>query len=1234
MNLIVAHSGLSRSLRLFLAFTLVVSFWLTILRARPVFAAEQFTDIAASLEGVERGQVSWGDYDNDGWLDLLVLGCYGQDCDTGATLLIYRNNGDNTFSNIHAVLPVVFFGAAAWGDYDNNGALDLVITGGTYSVPIAEIYQNDGAGVFHDIIAGLPGLRMGSVAWADYNNDGYLDLVLSGDTGASTYVTVIYRNNGNGTFTDILAGLPGVYESSLAWGDYDRDGLKDLLVVGNMVGPVPISRLYHNNGDDTFSLVGAGLDGVGFGSGAWGDYDNDGELDILLTGVGSAGALSKIYHNAGGVFTAIAASLPAVSYGRGIWGDYDNDGLLDVLLTGQSGSARLTRLFRNYPAGTFTYVPSALPDVDYSSAAFADYDKDGKLDVAIMGWTGATNQTGIYHNDFTVAAPNAPPVAPAGLVLTMTGTLFDMSWTAASDDTTPPGALNYNLVVSTEPSWGDIVSPMSCSVAGCGGNGWRLVPQPGNAGQMLTATLHLTLPTGVYFWRVQAIDNGFSGGPFTGAAEIIVWPDTRTPQPSPINTRTATLTWTATATGTPTETPAPTETPTVTPTPTETATPTQTGTATPTATPTATATATPTATETGTATPTATYTPTATPTDTATPTFTPSLTPTATATATHTETGTATPTATATETATPTNTPSLTPTATATATDTPTATATATHTATNTATATATDTYTATPTPTVTGSATPTETGTPTLTATASATGTPTETGTATATATSSGTSTITQTPTETATRTATVTATATPTWTNTPTSTGTATVTQTPTNTGTPTLTLTPTHTATPTETFTPTSTPTVTNTPQGTKTGLATATGTRTMTRTVTNTKTPFATVTPAPQGTATETPVWFKSPTPTQAGAIATSTFTPLATATATPQVVSGLYVMLLPVIVIDQPFTPTPTCSATRTPVFAPPTPTMTPGQPAVVATVIVPNGMRGPNALVIDRASNTLWGLSRNTGDAYPVSLDTLRASTPVHVGSQPFGADVLNGLLYVANFQSGMVARINTATRSRVLPDIAVGDEPSWVGGDPRTGRVWVALHRGSGVSAVLYASVWKKIYTGPGAFAVVVDPARRQVYVGNRDSKNVTVLDADSGNRIRTLEPGGSPFGMAINDATGTLYVLHGAAGGGCPVTRLAIYDPSGRPLRDVAVGDSCAGGWIDVNPNNGRVYVAAMARNEVWVLESNGDVRTILDAADGIGRQPLGLVVDPPTARVFVGNYGDNSISVIYDP
>ena len=295
---------------------------------------------------------------------------------------------------------------------------------------------------------------------------------------------------------------------------------------------------------------------------------------------------------------------------------------------------------------------------------------------------------------------------------------------------------------------------------------------------------------------------------------------------------------------------------------------------------------------------------------------------------------------------------------------------------------------------------------------------------------------------------------------------------------------------------------------------------------------------------------------------------------------------------------------------------------------------MPGGPSAPNALVVDRANGLLWVAGRNSNDVRGLRLDGLQAGAAVGVGPLPFGAAIANGVLYVANYGNGTVSRIVTGSNSRLQPDILVGNEPSWVAADPLTGRVWVALHREAGVAVIVHGSVWRYVDTGLGAFSVAIDATRRMVYVGNRDAKTVTVIDADTANGIRTLSPGGSVFGMAVNQASGDLYVLHGPEWGDCPANRLAIYDWRGFLQRDLPVGDTCPGGWIAVNPNNGRVYLAVTALNQVWVLEADGRTRRVLTGADGVGRAPLGLAVDPVTSRVYVGNSLDNTITVFADP
>ena len=265
------------------------------------FTGPVFGEIGAGLPGVFGSSVAWGDYNNDGYLDILLTGRTTGGSDISK---IYRNNGNGALTDSGLSLPGIEAGSVAWGDYDNDGYLDVLLTGTTNgnfsSAGISNFYRNNGNGSFTDLFACLPGVGLGSVAWGDYNNDGYPDILLTGYTG-SGYISKVYRNNGNGTFTDLNAGLPGVYQGSVAWGDYDNDGYLDFLLTGTTSGDQSgaISKTYRNNRNGTFTEVTTtSLSGAFYGSVAWGDYDNDGRLDLLLTGMDPAGSyVSHLYHN-------------------------------------------------------------------------------------------------------------------------------------------------------------------------------------------------------------------------------------------------------------------------------------------------------------------------------------------------------------------------------------------------------------------------------------------------------------------------------------------------------------------------------------------------------------------------------------------------------------------------------------------------------------------------------------------------------------------------------------------------------------------------------------------------------------------------------------------------------------------------------------------------------------------------------------------------------------------------
>ncbi len=290
----------------------------------------------------------------------------------------------------------------AWGDYDCDGRIDLYVTSfGATDI----LFHNNGDGTFTDVTAaaGLGSLGHGRTAvWGDYDNDGYLDLYVSRDGVPST----LWHNNGDGTFTDVTA-LAGLGESGMSavWGDYDRDGLLDLLVAHWCGRPF----LYHNNGDGTFTerAAQAGLVRSGCGVGAVsGDYDDDGDLDIYLSFLWADNALYR--NNGDGTFTdaTYQAGVPGNSAGQGVaWGDYDNDGDLDLYVVTDNGYPNL--LYRNNGNGTFTEVGATAGVADTGTgrgAAWADYDNDGWLDLAVLN----VDRPLLYHNEgngtFTPAA--------------------------------------------------------------------------------------------------------------------------------------------------------------------------------------------------------------------------------------------------------------------------------------------------------------------------------------------------------------------------------------------------------------------------------------------------------------------------------------------------------------------------------------------------------------------------------------------------------------------------------------------------------------------------------------------------------------------------------------------------------------------------------------------------------------------------------------------------------------
>jgi enediyne biosynthesis protein E4 len=408
--------------------------------------------------------VAFTDYDNDGWVDVLLLNgtrLDGFPKGKEPTLKLYRNNRNGGFTDATSGSGLTRTGWASGvcaGDFDNDGYEDLFITYWGQNV----LYRNDGKGRFADVTAkaGLAtrGTRWGSgCTFIDYDRDGDLDLFVAnylifdpekvpepgkganclwkgvpvncGPKGLPTDSNLFYRNNGDGSFTDVseASGIGKVqnrYAMTAILTDFDNDGWPDIYVACDSTANI----LYRNKGDGTFDDVALetgsaynedGQPQAGMGV-AVGDYNGDGFSDILKTHF--ADDLPALYKNSGRGFFEDASRAAGFDHTRYIqWGtglaDLNNDGWLDIFTVTGNVYPEVEKVFKEYPHrsprliyrnlgnGRFIEVtascgPGAQEVRSSRGSAFGDYDNDGDLDVLIMNMNEPPS---LLRNDYISA---------------------------------------------------------------------------------------------------------------------------------------------------------------------------------------------------------------------------------------------------------------------------------------------------------------------------------------------------------------------------------------------------------------------------------------------------------------------------------------------------------------------------------------------------------------------------------------------------------------------------------------------------------------------------------------------------------------------------------------------------------------------------------------------------------------------------------------------------------------
>lgn len=363
------------------------------------------------------GNMAWGDYNNDGWEDLL----------TGGKTL-YRNNGDGTFEDVSDDAGIVANNPArsgTWGDFDNDGWLDFYAINSSYDTD-DRLYRNNGDGTFEMVnehywlIQGRT--PSGACGWGDVNNDGFLDLYVANSENWNDGNPIYYRDYFFAyipeaeVFADITPrdiARNSHYGRSVAWCDFDFDDDMDVYISNYRLHP---NYLLVNQGDlefedeaDDRGVRGnqqMGAYGHTIGS-CWGDFDNDGDFDLLVGNFAHPWGLAyqdkvMLCENSGApdyVFEDIREE-SGIRYCETVfgpsWGDYDNDGFLDLFISAVY-DGRQPFMYRNLGNRTFeiTNYVTGFHGRAYntSGVSWCDYDHDGDLDLAIAGGNG-----GLFEN--------------------------------------------------------------------------------------------------------------------------------------------------------------------------------------------------------------------------------------------------------------------------------------------------------------------------------------------------------------------------------------------------------------------------------------------------------------------------------------------------------------------------------------------------------------------------------------------------------------------------------------------------------------------------------------------------------------------------------------------------------------------------------------------------------------------------------------------------------------------
>lgn len=477
------------------------------------------------------GFTSWCDINNDGRLDLFVTGYNLVDDGWGNYIdfkhsIIYINDGSGAFHESNVTnIPRLIYGSCSWGDFNNDGWADLVITGTTSGFPsdgITQLFINNQDGSFVKSPIQLPGMTWSEVLWFDYNHDGWQDLFLVGlDVSGNFTMKVLVNESGTGLRDSEQAiDFPSGSQTNFGLadavaGDFDNDMDQDIIVAytSSMAGNIDLLENVGGRLQKRTTLA-----RMGYGTVAIADFDSDGNPDVVINGVPEGTNVSETYSRRADFavmrgdgklnFSLLKTFERMGSYwGSVSAGDVNNDGLADIVMSGSGNGSARNSIFLNDGGKDFV-LSQSLPGTLSGASVLGDCDNDGDLDLFVFGEsenTASSAKARFYRNDIPVT--NDRPQEPRNVRLAYVGNEMRIVWDDASDDDTNPKSISYNIRIGTEANPNGMVSAMSNF------DGWRQLSNHGNTS--LANSYSVANFSGTFRYQVQAIDAAYNASDFS-----------------------------------------------------------------------------------------------------------------------------------------------------------------------------------------------------------------------------------------------------------------------------------------------------------------------------------------------------------------------------------------------------------------------------------------------------------------------------------------------------------------------------------------------------------------------------------------------------------------------------------------------------------------------------------------------------------------------------------------------